>query len=72
MVSGTHVTGAKESGCAAVCLVLGLTVVLPAQSGSGGGLDAWYIGGVLRVSGVCGTGGEIVSGAVVDELPDPS
>lgn len=27
---------------------------------------------VLRVSGVCGTGGEIVSGAVVDELPDPS
>ena len=27
---------------------------------------------VLRASGVCGTGGEIVSGAVVDELPDPS
>lgn len=29
-------------------------------------------GSVLRVLGVCGTGDEIVSGAVVDELPDPS
>ncbi|VDO00899.1 unnamed protein product [Rodentolepis nana] len=72
MVLGTHVIGAVESGCAAVCLVLGLTVVLPAQSGSGGGFDAGQLCSVLRVSGVCSAGGEIVSGAVVDELPDPS
>ena len=56
-------------GIAVGCQLLGLIVVLPAQSGSGGGLvlDGLHVMLPVRV-GV----GQTVCGVVVDELPDPS
>lgn len=54
------------------CLwALGLIVVLPAKSGSGSGQTLQWT--VLRCAkAACDTEGAVVSGAVVDELPDPS
>lgn len=58
-----------EWGAIAACLLLGLIVVSPAQSGPGSGLMR---DGLWMVPPVWGAVGRIVSGVVVDELPDPS
>lgn len=58
-------------GVAVGCQLLGLIVVLPAQSGPGGGL---VLGGLhLCVMPPVRAGvDQTVCGVVVDELPDPS
>ena len=58
-----------SGGVVAICLVLGVIGVLPAKSGpaSGSIQDGWFA--ALSVWDVVGP---IVSGVVVDELPDPS
>lgn len=58
-----------ERGAIVACLLLGLIVVSPAKSGPGSGL-MWD--GLRMVPPVWGAVGQIVSGVVVDELPDPS
>lgn len=76
MVSGTHVTGAsvvvRQSEARRCLWALGVIVVSPAKSRSGSDLTPLQWAVYYVASGACDTGGAIVSGAVVDELPDPS